>query len=195
MKTINIILYSFDELSSKAKAVAVSNFKSETDFVWEDGKATAEAFVKTFGLETSLRSWLDLSFGRTDPSILNLTGLRLRKYLINNHFYDIFKPKTFYNKNYTKSRESKVIITADCCSLSGIYTDYYVLQPICEFLSWKSHNPHQETYETLFSSCVESLRIALEREEEYQRSFTTIENNLSEDKMPIYLSSGQIFIA
>lgn len=38
MKTINIILYSFDELSSEAKAVAVSNFKSETDFVWEDGK-------------------------------------------------------------------------------------------------------------------------------------------------------------
>jgi hypothetical protein len=189
MKTLNITLYSFDELSDKAKAIAISKFKPETEFIWEDGRATSEAFTKIFGLETSCRSWLELSFNRTHPDILNLSGLRLRKYLINNHYYDIFKPKTFYNNNYTKSRLSKIFKKSEC-PLTGIYTDDKILQPIYDFLSWKSHNPHGETFETLFSSCIESLKIALEQEEEYQRSFTTVANNLSEDKEPIYLSNG-----
>lgn len=167
MRKIETTIYSFSELSDSAKQRAMDEFYSAG---WEpawsyENLSSLKEFYKLFGnlISPGLRNWSDTRFdGNSD--VLELSGIRAMKYLWNNYHDDLFKGKFYYRNG--KSRYSKVQRDNTSCVLTGFCMDDDILQPIYDFLK----KPDRRTIEDLLQECVESWRIASERDEEYQQS-------------------------
>lgn len=196
-RTIRVKLFKFNELSEKAKETAINEVRNnggiDTSHYYEDAEGTVKEFCEIFGVETGRRSWLDVSTDKIDDNICNLKGLRLRKYIVNNFWHNIYKGKYFllwskteksykhYPEGYPvlKTRYSKVIFERSC-PLTGVWSDNAILFPIYEFLDGKG-NWMETTFEDLMKECFESLRKDLEDSDSYAYSDEAIteeiENN------------------
>ncbi len=168
MKTKMITVYQFSELSEETQQKVLDKFRESIDTYWiySEAKETVKAFEKYFPTDSKGKnSWLECSVNANNE-VLELMGLRLRTYLINNFGYVLFRPKTRY-KNNTK-RVSK-IFTETCCNLTGICYDDDMLSPIYKFIcgskEYKFHN-----FEELMKECYQNLEDALRIEEEYRQS-------------------------
>ena len=185
MKTIEINLYSFDELSDKAKRKALKEYIENEDFyyIWEEAHETVKAFCDKTIVKTYQDSWLEPNFNNIDDSILNLTGVRLMKYFINN-FDFLYKPK--YLKSYDDHKTHRMIknIIAlntgnkyslaysniqkeTSCNLTGVCYDDDFLKPIYDFLQKPTKN---KTFEDIISDCFYCLKKSIENEIEYMQS-------------------------
>lgn len=154
-KTVNV--YTFDELSNEAKERAINEYRekyndSQVYFyeLIESIKKAADVFGFSFG-----REYTDIRYSQIDNNILELSGVRLYKYIINNYGDVLFKPE--YIKridkrvNYRqfickvhKGKEgeftllySKNKVTSSCV-LIGVYYDDDILKPVYEFLKTPS---------------------------------------------------------
>lgn len=183
MRVECINLYKFEELSTTAKENATDNFEPYTDFIYEDVELTAKAFCEAFNVKTSYNSWL--RYSDCYESDLEITGIRLRTYILNNYGNLLFKGK-YYGKlvdtfkdgsKIEKSKEhpvglrhvkrySKVFFTNDC-NLTGVCYDYYVLKPLYDFIK----NPQENIYLwQLLDEGLQCLEYALEEEIQYRNS-------------------------
>lgn len=182
-RTIRTKVYKFDELSEAAQQKAVDNcrsmFAEDSAFSYDEAYETVKEFHDIFGTKEGRNSWLDINFGSIEDNVLELKGLRLRKYIWNNYKCRLFSGKYYstvgrYDANgkyHYKSRKSRVIIEHSC-ELTGVCWDEFLLQPIYEFLDWKlrpDYNSYMD-FEALVNDCFDSLRKALEAEEEYRCS-------------------------
>jgi hypothetical protein len=192
MKTIRIKIYKFDELNENAKQNAIENYRNNNldfDFIYYDAEKTVEAFCEAFKVNTGNDSWLDCNTNNIDEDILNLTGLRLRKYILNNFGETLYKRK-FYNSigdnkiilhpcikvnkydmnkgarvsssNFYYSRIQKV---AQNCNLTGMCYDDNMMQPIYDFLELRSFE--STNFDDLLNACFDAIRKTLKDEEEY----------------------------
>ena len=185
MKTIEKILYSFDELSYKAKEKAMNKYYESEDFfyIWDDAHETVEAFCDKTIVRTSINSWLEPNFNHIEDSILNLTGVRLMKYFINN-FDFLYKPK--YLKSYDEHKthrmiKNKIAINTGhkyslaysniqketSCNLTGVCYDDDFLKPIYDFLQKPTKN---KTFEDIISDCFYCLKNSIESEIEAKQT-------------------------
>lgn len=188
MRTIEIKLFAFDELNADAQQEAIRNYRISDNFnhdqVWSEAEETVEVFNTVFNLNSGHRSWLEYSENFED-SILDLKGLRLRTWLINNHFYDVFKGR-YYGKLVNTFKDGKAIPVSSehpagvrhvkryskamfeyGCSLTGVCYDMDILDPIVKFLEYKPENRDQydETSITnLLDECFDSLRKSIDSE-------------------------------
>lgn len=145
MRTIEITVYTIDELSEKAKEKAYHNWLQQNDYPWEnENRKTLEEFCRIFPVKV-----IDWSYGywdnyihfqfTGDENIENLSGLRLLKYIYNNYYDCLFKGKFYYKEKYVngkyeyKCRRSK-IIKDNSCVLTGYDLDDVILKPIYDFL-------------------------------------------------------------
>lgn len=99
MRTIRTKIYKFDELSDDAKQKATKHYRNDFltfDHIYSDAESTVKAFCEAFNVKTGNHSWLDCITSNVDDDILNLTGLRLQKYIYNN-FYNVLFKRRFYN--------------------------------------------------------------------------------------------------
>lgn len=167
-----ITVYQFSELSKETQQRVLNKFRANVDNYWiySEAEQTVKAFEKYFPTNSKgKRSWLECNV-YADDAVLELSGQRLRTYLINNFGYVLYKPRVKYHKN-TK-RVSK-IFTKKCCNLAGICYDNDMLNPIYKFIcgmkEYKNYN-----FEELMQECYDNLRRSLEREEEYQYSDESI---------------------
>lgn len=188
MKTIEINLYSFDELSDKAKRKALNKYIKNEDFsfIWEEAHETVKAFCKKTIIFQN--SWLDPYFNNIDDSILNLTGIRLLKYFTNN-FDFLYKPK--YLKNYDEHKTHRMIKNKTAintgnkyslaysniqketsCNLTGVCYDDDFLKPIYDFLQKPTKN---KTFKDIISDCFYCLKKSIENQIEYMRSIEYFE--------------------
>jgi hypothetical protein len=154
MKTIEIKLYSFDELSDEAKQKALDNYRNknyDNSFYYDEINSSVEAVIELFNLKTG-RDYSDIRTGHIDDCILELSGARLYKWLINNHYSDLFKGKyikTLDRKLYCKQFICKhfknhkgedytqlysKVRFENSCVLTGVCYDEDILQPIYDFL-------------------------------------------------------------
>ena len=96
-KTYN--LYSFDELSEDAKSRAKDNITNEywAEWIFSDAHETLVKFCDIFNIDYRNIDYLEPYRNeytiKQDEDILNLSGLRLHKYLINNYYNQLFEPK------------------------------------------------------------------------------------------------------
>lgn len=211
MKTVCVNLYSFAELSSTAQAVAIANerkSREEADtFSWEVGEAvnTVKAAAKVFGfklLNYSIGADVQSSFvnlRQLDVTAAELTGVRLRTWLINNH-YDVFYTKKPYGKyrdrasgmsaksNYRYDRYSKIQFIESDCPFTGMCYDCEFLDTFRDFLRKPDHN----TLTTLFEIAVQNLCHALEREYEYQMSDENIRYDLELSDEAMFTEEGEV---
>lgn len=203
MKTIEIKLYQFEELNKEAQEKALNNYRSEgidCSYFYDEAHNTVKKFHDIFGTEAGHHSWLDIRMVYIDDNILGLTGLRLRTYIINNFYSQIFSGKYirswYFKEGETPKKLSKLIRTSEYkyregketktgvkqiykskinftndCELTGVCYDYSMLKPMYDFLAWEDpKNDSTTTFEELMENCIYSLKKDLESEEEYLNS-------------------------
>jgi hypothetical protein len=153
MRTIRIKLYKFNELSESAKQKAINDWRNKNDYdsSFEEIEVSVKAVIKLFNLKTG-RTWDDIRTSHIDDSILELKGVRLYKYLMNNYYNDLFTPKYLGYKNRKitgrqfifevrkdyKGNDYTLIYSKlfknNDCPLTGICFDNDILQPVYDFL-------------------------------------------------------------
>lgn len=204
MKTITktYSLYEFDELSEQAKQKAIEDYRNngiDTQYNYDEAYESVKKFHEVFGTEEGRNSWSDARTSHIDDNLMNLKGLRLRTYILN-HFYDDLYSGKYYNSwgtekpvRHTKVKSKQMTketgwsrpenwgkywniyegLNKDhCCEFTGVCWDESLLQPMYEFIEWKLRPDYNKDmdFETLVNDCFESLRKSLENEDEYRNS-------------------------
>lgn len=207
MKTIQVKLYKFDELSedSKKKAVAKLYDINSAEYIYEDAHNTVKKFNEIFGTKDSRNSWLDVSTGQIDDCVLNLTGIRLRTYLLNNFYYALYTRKflglldgrrkqrmAINHKKRDGSGFSQIYSNIQYiqggCPLTGVCYDEDILGPFYDFIN----NPDGRTFEDLIKDGFSALQRAIENEVEYLTSEKgIIENIIANDYY--FTEDGEIY--
>lgn len=176
MRVIEKTVYSFDELSGEAKETAINNYRDDNqDFFWSgEVEDTLNKFCDIFSID-----WRRIDYQEPyrndykinlDENILELSGLRLAKYIWNNFNSYLYKGK-YYQVNSDKKLihkrvKSEVLSNGkifnayyskiqkdNCCVLTGVCYDDDILRPIYEFLD----KPSNIDFETLLNDCIISL--------------------------------------
>ena len=199
MRTIETVLYKFEELSEEAKQVAIEEYRHkgiDNSYSWQEAHESVRAFHDMIGTREGSRSWLDYSTGHIEDAILELTKNRLRTYLLNN-FEDLFYERKYRghseSRGQEKPRPHRLIdkIAKDhkgnwyavfrsnfkvesCCPLTGVCWDEYLLKPFKEFVK----NPDGRCFEDLIQEALEELRISLENDDEYRNSDEAIQEEI-----------------
>jgi len=185
MKTITTVqtIYKFDELSEEGKQNAIDIFRDnggvDLDYIWQDAHETVQKFHEIFGTIEANYSAFEANTGRINQKILELKGLRLRTYLINNFHNILYSKKVLgYKTKYIKHLMvkdymvlSNIQFMEDDTQLTGLCYDADMLRPIIEFIN-EPDNIH--TFEDLIHDCFSSLLTSIETEIEYQQSDESI---------------------
>jgi hypothetical protein len=207
MRTIRTKIYLFSELNSAAKEVALENYRNNNldfDFIYSDAENTVKAFCESFNVKTGLNSWLDCCTSHIDDEILNLTGLRLRKYLLNNFgstlykrkylksFFSETEPKKWhplrsYKPTFSRNENKKgfwitytsKMFLESCCNLTGICYDDNMLKPVYDFLELRSFD--DTNFEDLLNACFDAMKETIEKEREYFQSDEYIIEQITEN--------------
>lgn len=139
MKTIEIKLYKFAELSEEAKQTAIDNYRyQDNDDFWETDrlasyKAAKNIYDDLHNIQEEIKgarlvAWIEN----------NLSHLWMNTNVISKHADGKIKNSYFAYKyhNPIKYRLSKIFKTnnLDNCPLTGICYDFDFLQPIIDFL-------------------------------------------------------------
>jgi hypothetical protein len=171
MRTATVEVYEFGELADdvKEKVLECLRNKQAQWFAWDqDYRATIDKFCKLFPVQ-----WKSYDAdGRIDFRIKSngdfdetqLAGLRLHRYLMNNFWDDLYKPK-YLGWSHGKAVHSR-IQRDNCCVLTGFCADDDILQPIYEFL----RKPGDQTFEYLLGDCMHAFAKAYRLD--YEASLT-----------------------
>jgi len=218
MRTIRTKIYKFDELNDDAKQNAIRHYQNEFltfDHIYSDAENTVKAFCEAFNVKTGSHSWLDFNTSNIDDDILELTGLRLRKYLLNNFgstlykrkyiksFFSETEPKIWHplrkyektfsrreNKNgYWITYTSKMFFESSC-NLTGMCYDDDMMQPIYDFLELRTFD--STNFDNLLNSCFDAMRKTLKDEEEYMYTDKYITEEIEANEYE-FTENGKLF--
>lgn len=210
MRTETIKLYSFTELNEDAQQKAIENYRNkdqDNSFYYDEITESVKAVLELFGLKTG-RDYSDIRTGHIDDTILELSGIRLYKYLINNYYSDLFKPT--YIKSLDREVKTRAFICKvrkdykgnlytqiysktkvdDCCTLTGVCYDMDILQPVYDFLK----SPDKSTtFEDLIKDiCESSINKAYRDAEEWLYSEEFIKEELENNDRE-FTEDGEIY--
>jgi len=222
MKTIikEIKVYSFDELSEDSQAIAVDNLRAkgiDTDYIYDEAYKTVKKFNDLFNIKSPHNSWLEFSTSHIDDNIIELKGLRLRKWIINNfgnelytrkfynsigdnriikhpcikvHMFDINKGARVSSSNFYYSRIQKT----NSCVLTGVYYDDVILEPIYDLIQYtnrKDYNSYQD-FDSLIRECFAKLEQCIENEVESIQTFEYLREEFIENGQE-FTEDGEIY--
>lgn len=195
MKTKTINVYSFDELNEDAKEKAIDTYRNkgyDNQYYYDEITASVKAVIELFNLKTG-RTYSDIRCSHIDDTILELTGVRLYKYLINNYYSDLFKPKYIktigrelrckqfickVSKNYKGEPYTQIFsknrISQDNCPLTGVCYDNDVLRPVYDFLK----RPTKSTFEELIREIESAITKCYDDSDEWLNSDEFIKDEI-----------------
>lgn len=180
------------------------------DYIYEEAFETVNAFIEKFPYTIKTNnSWLAPNLNSIDDNILELAGLRLRNWLINNLEF-LYSPKyigSLKTNDYVKHKRIKSHLNVNSignrynpyysgcqvskeCNLTGVYYDIELLQPIYDFIA--KPNEKKDLTE-LLKNCFSCLKSAIEKEIEYTQSDEYIIEDLK-DSNNEYFENGEQFI-
>lgn len=194
-------VYSFNELSEEAKQTALDNFEPSTEFIFDDAGESLRKFIDIF----SIKNWsidflepyrnsykIDIDYYYNEQ-ILELSGIRLMKYILNNYSEYLFARKYIKHGELRDVKPNKFHrmrkvneITSNCsnkgkfrvayysninfdnsCVLTGMCYDDSLLKPIYDYLLKPSDRVN---FEDLIGMCIDSLSKDVESEYCYRHS-------------------------
>lgn len=167
MKTINA--YTFPELSDTAKEKVRSSFHDDDqEFVYDDAKATLNAFIKviydTCGIGVHYDGY-HIRIAFKEPTMERMQGSRLMRYLLKNVLP--YRPCGKYSCGHS-------IAEYEYCPLTGMTYDHTVLAPIILFTTnptkYTKHfytNWNLVAFEDLLRDSVHGLEKKIEEDLEY----------------------------
>jgi hypothetical protein len=207
MKTLELNLYDFSELSEEAQQVALENvdITDNMEFYADDALETVKEFQRIFPIEYTE---IDYTYGKAyskyvgEENHRNLSGIRLLKLLENNYLpylrkgkyrstqstteHPCIRVKKYDNGNTFSAFYSRIFFEYDNCPLTGMCYDYDILKPILDFRK----NPLDSiTFEELLQDCLISLAKSLENEYDYLASEEGKKQHLIESDTQ-FLESG-----
>ena len=213
--TTTVEAYKFEELSEEAKEKAIQEIRGngiDISHCYDEAHESVKKFHNTFRSEEGRNSWYDVRTGHIDDNILELTGQRLRTYLINN-FPAAFYERKFrgHSKNDHRSTEEpkrhrlveKIrkdhkgnfyrvfrsnFLEESCCPFTGVCYDEDLLKPFKDFIK----QPDSRTFEDLLQEAGETLRTSLENEEEYRNSDAAITEDIEANEYEFTEDGEQI---
>lgn len=172
-----VTVFTIQELSEKSKERALNEWAADNDYPFSsENTATLEKFAEILNLK--IKNYCYGSYSSNDgvtwetsdylencEEVLNLSGVRLMKYFINNVGPFLSSGKRFYTSGYAKKRISKVIFESEA-ELTGYYTDDVIMQPIHDFIK----KPSTHTFEDVINDCFSAWVKACSDDVEYQNS-------------------------
>lgn len=188
MRTIEIQLYKFEELSEEAQQNAVSKWRNDTEisFSLDEIQQSLTRFAEEFNVNIrdyslGYNSNIDARLGHIDEGILEVKGTRLLAYLHNNYSHVLYERKGYgnYEKRpngkYDYKRRSRIKIINTCCPFTGVCFDEDILEPIRKFIA----KPNKyTTLENILRECVSSCEQSADRVVEYENSFEYIKDTI-----------------
>jgi hypothetical protein len=199
-ETITRTIYTFEELTPEAQQNAINQYRGDgidTSHNWDEARHSVNAFCDLFDCRTGRNSWLDVTANDCETRH-DLTGQRLRTYLLNNFssaFYErkyrghskndhrsterpkdhrmVTKIRKDHKGNYYRVFRSNFEVES-CCPFTGVCYDEDLLQPLKEFIK----QPDARTFDDLMTEAGESLRISLESEDEYRNSDEAVKETI-----------------
>jgi hypothetical protein len=180
MRTIKTNVYAFNELAEDAKEKAIEKFRdNDTEFAWSnEWMDSIKKGLEAFDAELSDWSIDCLCIGRSSYRIscdegLEITGQRLRTYLLNNYYSNFFtcKPYGQYEKRengkYRYDRYSNIQYTETCCPFTGFCGDEDFMDVFRGFIKSPDND---RTLADLLKEAVEKTLYALQYDCEHQTS-------------------------
>lgn len=209
MKTVITEVFTFDELSETAKNKAIENHRYKNCYAshyFDEIIDSAKKVIEIFNLKTG-REYSDIRTGHIDDAILQLKGVRLFKYIINNYGNDLFTPK--YIKCIDKEFRCKLFICKvntgrdgnkytlvysktkrdNSCVLTGCCYDEDILKPIYNFLKKPKENT---TFEDLMNEIGDAISKTVSDTEDWINSDEFIAENLESNSYE-FTEDGNIF--
>lgn len=217
MKTINLTLYTFDDLSEEVQKQIIERERWNVmgqcmDSYGQEYRNTIVEFEKIFdikvkqwevdycGYNYQIKLTKDLAFewGTEEIEFETLSGRLLMRYLQNSILPYIEKGK-YYSKLVgihpdckLFKRYSKVIKEIEC-PLTGYCYDMYFLDPLLKFMQNPNYNT---TYKSLMKECVESFFSKWHKEYKYWADDESaireeLHNNQYEDR--VYHKDGSVY--
>ena len=218
MRTIRTKIYNFSELSKEAQQNAFENYRNNYltfDFIYSDAESTVKAFCDAFGVKSGSRSWLDCNTSNIDEDVLQLTGLRLRKYILNNFGSTLYKRKYLKSGGNSKDLKpfhrmrkqteiksgpnkglfysayySNICKVANNCNLTGMCYDDDMMGPIYDFLELRTFD--ETNLQDLFNECFDAIRTTLQKEESYMYTDEYISEEIEANGYE-FTEEGKIF--
>lgn len=153
-------VYTFEELSESAKDKARDWYRQGFEYSWsEENHDSLKAFADEFGLSNIKFEYGGYSTYCTatinDDDIAQLSGVRLWKYLNNNHDMDK--------------------LTAGDCPFTGYCMDESLMDHMREFMQ----KPDSRDYEDLIADCLSKWAHDCEADFEYQYSDESIDESIT----------------
>lgn len=186
-RTIEIVVYKFEELSDEAKERAHEKWQERWQFSWSDEyMETMKEFCNHFPVElkgyqisTCSPSYADMKF-TGDHDLAQLSGTRLMAKLYTGYSDAFLKGKYFSLWSKTEKSDnwpqtklgrlkychSRVLMERKNCALTGFSADEDILEPIYNFLD----KPDDTTFEELMESCFDSWCEAYKNDMEHSYS-------------------------
>lgn len=198
-----INIYKFDELTEEAKEAArqwVRDTNNENGYFWADEalesiKKGLQAFncsLDNYSIQWDNTNQSSLKIG-TPENAEELTGLRLRTWLINNADTGTLttaKPYGKYEKRasgkWRYDRYSKILKEESSCPFTGVCYDESFLDPIRKFIQ----APDSSTLAELMDSAAFAVLKDVESEIEYQDTDTAIDETI-QDKGYEFTENGK----
>jgi len=209
MQTITTVtnVYSFSELSNDAKETALNNYRNSNNGDSEiySGEIidSVKALIELFNLKIG-RTYSDLRYSHLEDNILQLSGARLYKWLINNysknwidrnyiskHKDGSFKNSYFqYKYDCVKYRKSRISVTNNLenCPLTGVCYDMDIMQPVIDFLK----KPDNSTFEDLINGIESAISKTFNNVDKWINSDEFIKDELEANDYQ-FTEDGKIF--
>lgn len=193
MKTIEIQLYKFNELSSEAQQNAIDKWRESDEYVnGYENEQSLKAFLETFPIQ--VKDWSYDAYSHNERILYSgeadhqlLSGKRLVSFLMNNYYSVLFEKKVFKLKS-GKTRKSRIIEQETCCPFTGFHTDEALLQPIREFLK----TPSKTDFEDLLADCIFQWGKACESDCYYQQTTECITETILANDYD-FTANGEIY--
>lgn len=179
MKTIEIQLYKFSELSEEAKQTAHEKHLNNFEPAWMEeyietlikGLQSLNCEIGRYSIDYSSANQSYVPFQDYNQHTEELSGQRLRTWLLNN-YYDVFferKPQGEYKKNeqtgkWNYKRRSKITFVETSYPFTGYCGDENFLDAFRAFLS----KPNNSTFQELVEDAIQNTLKAMEVDYEYQ---------------------------
>lgn len=209
MRTVRTKVYKFNELSKQAKENAIGNYRNrgyDYQHYYDEITESVKALCNLFNLKTG-RQWSDLRLSHIDDNIIELKGVRLYKYLVNNYYNDLFTPKYIkaidrelkckqfvceVRKDYKGEKYTQLFskqFRTNSCVLTGVCYDDDILHPIYDFLK----KPDKDTtFESLFNDVAHAISKCYDNTEEWVNSDEFIKDEIEANELE-FTKDGKLF--
>lgn len=210
MQTIEIQVFSFNELSNEAKERAINDYRSngrDYSFYYDEIIESIKALSRVLPFKSDGRKWSDIKIDPPSEYTQELQGIRLYKFIVNNYYDDLFKSKYIksidrfvnykpficrnrldYKKNPYTMIYSRLNRTNDEV-LTGVCYDDDILKPIYDFLKKPDKNT---TLDDLANDIGDAISKVFDDVEKWTNSDEFIREEIDANNYQ-FLENGEIY--